>query len=63
MERLRRTLRALFAPPHYPPGYAPVSGHAVHSYDKNYFLADTRRRARVAYEAAKRNLVADDPNP
>jgi len=63
MERLRRTLRALFAPPHYPPGYDPAPGHAVHSYDKNYFLADTRRRARAAHEAAKRNPVADDPNP
>lgn len=63
MERLRRTLRALLAPPHYPPGYDPVRCHAVHSYDKNYFLADTRRRAREAYEAAKRNPPANDPNP
>lgn len=63
MERLRRTLRELFAAPHYPPGYLPVPGHAVHSFDRNYFLADTRRRARVAHEAAKRNPVADDSDP
>ena len=62
MGRLTKAIRQLFMPPHWPPAYAPVQGHAVLSYDENYFFADLIRRARIAHEAAKRNPVADDSN-
>ena len=63
MGRLERAIRQLFVAPRWPPAYLPVRCHVVLSYDENYFSAEIFRRARVAYEAAKRNPVADDLDP
>lgn len=63
MRNLHRAIRGLFSPPAWPARYEPAPGHVVFSYDKNYFFADIIRRARAAHEAAKRNPVANDPNP
>jgi hypothetical protein len=63
MRNLHRAIRELFSPPAWPARYEPAPGHAVISCDRNTFFADIIRRARAAHEAAKRNPVADDPNP
>ena len=63
MRRLENAILRLFATPEWPPRYLPVRGHAVISYDENYFFADIIRRAKESHEAAKRNPVADDLDP